>query len=324
MSAAGGSAAGASSGGAGAVHGATGAGARGADVPGAAWLAAVPLRRGRCRALVPRLDDAVTYAVLTATALFCLFPIAWALITSLKSESAVVAYPPRWWPDPVTVESYRLVFRSNMPRYYLNSILVAVSTLGVTLVLGSLGGYAAARFEFRGKRVVLFTLLATVMIPGIVVLVPLYLMANQIGLHDSYLGLVLVYSGWQVPTAVWLMRGFFEAIPKDLEEAALIDGCGPLQAFLRVVLPLTRPGLAATAMVVFIWVWNEFIIALTLTASDEMRLVPVGLYLYVSSFGVEWGPLMAAVCVALLPVIGLFVLLQRQFIQGLTSGGTKG
>lgn len=285
---------------------------------------AIALRQGRRRSAAPRLDDAVACGILAATALFCLFPIAWALITSLKTESSVVAYPPRWWPDPVSLESYRLVFQSRMPRYYLNSALVAACTLALTLGLGSLGGYAAARLEFRGKRAVLFTLLATIMIPGIVVLVPLYLMANQVGLQDSYLGLVLVYSGWQVPTAVWLMRGFFEAIPKDLEEAALIDGCTPFQAFARVLLPLTRPGLAATAIVVFIWVWNEFIIALTLTASDEMRLVPVGLYLYVSSFGVEWGPLMAAVCVALLPVIFLFVLLQRQFIQGLTSGGIKG
>ncbi|HEY8370335.1 MAG TPA: carbohydrate ABC transporter permease [Thermodesulfobacteriota bacterium] len=271
-----------------------------------------------------RADDVATYVILAATVVFCLVPILWALVTSLKVESDVVAYPPRWWPDPVTLESYRLVFQSNMPRYYLNSLVVALLTLAVTLAAGSLGGYAAARFDFRGKKLVLFLLLMTIMIPGIVVLVPLYLMANQVGLQDTYLGLVLVYAGWQVPTAIWLMRGFFESIPRDLEEAALIDGCTPFQAFVRVILPLTRPGLAAASMVVFIWVWNEFIIALTLTSSDQMRLVPVGLYLYVSSFGVEWGPLMAAVCVALLPVIGLFVVLQRQFVEGLTSGGTKG
>ncbi len=278
--------------------------------------------RPRTRTVRP--DDVATYAILTATVVFCLVPVVWALITSLKTEANVVAYPPRWLPDPATLESYRLVFESNMPRYYLNSTVVAVLTLAVTLTAGSLGGYAAARFDFRGKRLVLFILLMTIMIPGIVVLVPLYLMANQVGLQDTYLGLVLVYAGWQVPTAIWLMRGFFESIPKDLEEAALIDGCTPFQAFVRVILPLTRPGLAACSMVVFIWVWNEFIIGLTLTSSDQMRLVPVGLYLYVSSFGVEWGPLMAAVCVALLPVVGLFVVLQRQFVEGLTSGGTKG
>jgi len=211
-----------------------------------------------------------------------------------------------------------------MPRYFLNSVLVGLATILLTLVVASHGAYAAARYEFPAKNFLLFLVLATVMIPGIAVLVPLYMIMSQVGLHDTYWSLILIYSAWQVPTVLWLMRGFFESIPRDLEEAALIDGCGPAQAFYRVIAPLTRPGLAASAVVVFVYVWNEFIIALTMTASDEMRLVPVGLYYYISAWGVEWGKLMAAVSVALLPAIILFVVLQRNFIQGLTSGATKG
>ena len=265
------------------------------------------------------------YGVLVLTCAFAIFPIVWAVITSLKDSGSVMTYPPKWLPDPMVLDQYRLVvFGSNMPRYFLNSLLVAVATIVATLAIASHGGYSAARFNFPLKNLLLFIILATVMIPGIAVLVPLYMIATQIGLHDTYWALIIIYSASQVPMVLWLMKGFFESIPKELDEAALIDGCGPLQAFYRIIAPLTQPGLAAAAIVVFVYVWNEFIIAMTMTASDDMRLVPVGLYFYVSAFGVQWGQLMAAVCVALIPAIVLFILLQRWFIQGLTSGATKG
>ncbi|MCI0528762.1 MAG: carbohydrate ABC transporter permease, partial [Nitrospira sp.] len=145
-----------------------------------------------------------------------------------------------------------------------------------------------------------------------------------VGLLDTYWALILVYTAWQIPTVLWLMRGFFEAIPRELEEAALIDGCSRFQAFYRIIWPLTRPGLAAAAVIVFVNIWNEFIIALTLTTSDDKRLIPVGLYYYIGAYGIEWGKLMAAVCIALLPIIVLFVFLQRSFIKGLSSGSIKG
>jgi multiple sugar transport system permease protein len=271
------------------------------------------------------IEGIVTYGILTLTCLFSVLPILWALSTSLKAPADIVSYPPNWIPSSVSLEHYAQVLGgSHMPRYFANSLLVGLATIVLTLVVASHGGYAAARYEFPAKNVMLFLVLATVMIPGIAVLVPLYMIMSQVGLHDTYWSLILIYSAWQVPTVLWLMRGFFESIPRDLEEAALIDGCGPLQAFYRVIAPLTRPGLAASAVVVFVYVWNEFIIALTMTASDEMRLVPVGLYYYISAWGVEWGKLMAAVSVALLPAVVLFVVLQRNFIQGLTSGSTKG
>jgi len=271
------------------------------------------------------IEGIVTYGILTLTCVFSVLPILWALSTSLKAPADIVSYPPNWIPSSVSLEHYAQVLGgSHMPRYFANSLLVGLATIVLTLVVASHGGYAAARYEFPAKNVMLFLVLATVMIPGIAVLVPLYMIMSQVGLHDTYWSLILIYSAWQVPTVLWLMRGFFESIPRDLEEAALIDGCGPLQAFYRVIAPLTRPGLAASAVVVFVYVWNEFIIALTMTASDEMRLVPVGLYYYISAWGVEWGKLMAAVSVALLPAVVLFVVLQRNFIQGLTSGSTKG
>jgi ABC-type glycerol-3-phosphate transport system permease component len=265
------------------------------------------------------------YGALVLTCGFAIFPIVWGMLTAFKDEGSIVSYPPKWIPNPVVLDNFQLVmFGSNMPRYFFNSLLVAGATVAFTLFVACHGGYSAARFRFPLKNLLLFIILATVMIPGIAVLVPLYMIATQVGLHDTYWALIIIYSAWQVPTVLWLMRGFFESIPKDLEEAALIDGCGHLQAFYRVILPLARPGLSAAAVIVFLYVWNEFIIALTMTASDNMRLVPVGLYFYISAFGVEWGKLMAAVSIALLPAVILFVILQRGFIQGLTSGATKG
>ncbi len=268
---------------------------------------------------------AVIYVSLVAACAFAIFPILWAVLTAFKDQGSIVSYPPKWMPDPFVPDNYALVmYGSNMPRYFLNSLIVCVATVVFTLVVACHGGYSAARFNFPLKNFLLFVILATVMIPGIAVLVPLYMIATQVGLHDTYWSLILIYSAWQVPTVLWLMRGFFESIPRELEEAALIDGCGHLQAFYRIIAPLTQPGLAASAVIVFVYVWNEFIIALTMTASDDMRLIPVGLYYYISAFGVEWGKLMAAVSVALLPAVVLFIVLQRRFIQGLTSGATKG
>jgi len=275
--------------------------------------------------LSKRLEQIGVYGTLIAASLFAIFPIVWAVLTSLKQEASIFLYPPRWIPDPVTLENYAHVFySSHMPRYFLNSLFVVLMTILLSLTLSSHGGYAAARFAFKGKNALLFMILLTVMIPGIVVLIPLYMLATQVGLLDTYWALIFVYTAWQIPTVLWFMRGFFETIPQELEEAALIDGCSRLQAFYRIIWPLTRPGLAAAAIIVFVNVWNEFIIALTLTTSDAKRLVPIGLYYYIGAYGIEWGKLMAAVCMALIPVIVLFIFLQRSFIRGLSSGAIKG
>lgn len=270
-------------------------------------------------------DQMLTYGVLCLMAGVSLFPIAWGVLTSLKIPGELVSYPPRWIPRSVTFVHYTDVFlNSNMGRYFANSLLVSGLTILLTLLIATHGGYAASRGKFRGKTVLLFIILATVMIPGISVLVPLYMLAARLNLLDTYLVLVLIYTAWQVPTILWFMKGFFDAISPELEEAAQVDGCSRLQAMYRVILPLTQPGLAASAILVFVYVWNEFIIALTMSTTDSMRMIPVGLYFYISQFGVEWGKLMAAVTVAILPIIALFIILQRRFVHGLTSGAIKG
>jgi ABC-type glycerol-3-phosphate transport system permease component len=217
-----------------------------------------------------------------------------------------------------------IISASALPRNFSNSLILVAGSMVLVLVVGVLAGYAASRYDFRGKSALLFILLTTVMVPGIVTLIPQYFLAVQLGLHDTYIVLILIFSAWQIPTVIWIMRGFFQNIPRDLDESALVDGCSPIGAFFRIVLPLSMPGIAAAAIVVFVWVWNEFIIALNLTASNATRPVTVGLYFFIGETGIQWGGMSAGATIALLPVVIAFILLQRRFIEGLTAGAIKG
>lgn len=252
-------------------------------------------------------------------------PVLWGLSTSLKEKGDVVSYPPRWIPNPITFRNFSIVLKeTTMPRYFFNSLVVSFITVVITLLIAAHAGYALARFGFPRKELLAFGILATSMIPGISILVPLYYLAAKAKVYDTYGILILVFTAWQMPTVMWLLKGFFEGIPKEIEEAALIDGCTPWNTFYRIVLPLAKPGLAAAGLLTFIYVWNDFLIAFTLTVSGSRRLLAVGLYQYISQYGIEWGELMASVMMALLPIIILFLLLQRAFISGLTAGATKG
>lgn len=277
------------------------------------------VRSGRMPSVV------ASYAVLGAAALLAIAPLAWAVLTSLKVKTQVLAYPPVWWPSPFTLENYReVLFGSNMPRYLVNTLVVALISIVIALVLATHTAYAATRFRFRGREVTMFLILSASMVPIISLLTPLYLVWTRLGLHDSYLGVSLAYAAWQVPTAIWLIRGFVEAVPREVEEAAMLDGCGPWQSFYRIVLPMIQPGLAAAAILIFIYIWNDFLLATTLTLSEERRLIQVGLYRYLGDLGVEWGRFTAYTVLAVLPIVTMFVALQKRLMQGLTTGAMKG
>jgi multiple sugar transport system permease protein len=271
------------------------------------------------------LVSVASHAFLIGACVIAVVPIFWGVVTSLKENEEIFSFPTQWLPDPVTIEHYKLVlFGSNFPRFFTNSAVVSILTILVTLAIAAHAAYAAARLKYRGKNVLLFLILATSMIPGISVLAPLYQMTVAVGLHDTYFALVLVYSAWQVPTVIWLLRGFIETVPAELDEAAMIDGCSRLQAFYRVVLPTLQPGLAAGAIMTFVFVWNDFLIGSVLTIGENMRPIQVGLYRYMGDVGVEWGRFLAYGVLALLPIMVVFLILQRRFISGLTSGAVKG
>jgi len=256
---------------------------------------------------------------------FALAPLVWGVLTSLKPTQQILTQPPQWLPWPITFEHYIAVFQSsNLPQYMLNSLIVAAGATILALVVAMYGAYAGARLRFRGKSTVLMVVLMTSMVPGIAVLIPLYALSVRTGLYDSHLALVLVFAAWQMPMALWILRGFIEGLPHELEQAAMVDGCSRIGAFHRVILPNLRAGLGAAALIVFLFVWNDWLIASALVNSQDKTLLQVGLFQYIADTGVQWGRFMAYAIASSIPVIVLFLFLERSFVRGLTSGATKG
>lgn len=265
------------------------------------------------------------YAVLFLATAFVLVPLVWALSTSFKTPTEVFALPPRWIPDTFDNTNYtRGLFSPKFLRYILNSLIVVAGALILSVGLAVHAAYAVSRFKFRAKESLLFLIWSTVMIPGVSIIVPLYLLAVDLGIYDTLFVVTLAYSAWLIPTLIWLLRSFVDTIPYELEESAFVDGCGRYKAFYVVVFPLMRPGLAAASVLVFVTIWNDFLLAFSLTLRDENRLLQVGLYSFVTEMGIEWGPLMAATIGSTIPVVIAFAFLQRSFIQGLTGGAVKG
>jgi multiple sugar transport system permease protein len=281
------------------------------------------MRSSRASAKWP---NVVTYFTLSLGCVLALAPIVWGLLTSFKTQTNIAIYPPQWLPHPISLESYHvLLANKSVPRFFLNSLVLSAGTILLSLLVAAPGAYAAARFRFRGKHAILLTILATSMIPGISILIPIYLLAIRVKLLNSYTFLILVYAAWLVPQAIWFIKGFVEVVPRELEEAAFLDGCGVVGAFCRVILPLIQPGLAAVSILIFVFVWNDFLIGVTLTTQEEMRTVQVGLVRFLQdTLGVWWGQFMAFTMLAIAPVLVAFFLLQKRFVEGLTSGGIKG
>ncbi len=270
-----------------------------------------------------RLGIGALYAAMLVVAVVSLLPFAWAFLTSLKPERQVYAFPPQILPDPATAYNYGRAVEHGLLLALFNSAFISLSTVVLVLVAGSLAAYALARIEFRGSQVVLFLCIAPMMIPGLVNLVPTYIMMAKLGLLDSYQGLILIYWVHSLPLSIWVLRGFFQALPRELEDAASVDGASRLRILWSIVLPLSQPALAAVALLVFLNAWNEFVIASIMTSSALMRTAQVFLYLNMTDVGVNWGEMMASGLAINLPVLALFLLLQRRFIAGLTAGSLK-
>lgn len=262
------------------------------------------------------------------TVLACIFaagPVIWGLVTSIKPATQVVTYPPQLLPRPPTLESFIAVWQqSNFPVFFRNSLVVTAASVIASLVLAIHAAYGLARFSFRAKTLLMLGILATSMIPGIAILVPLYNLSVKTGLYNTLTGMVIVYTAWTVPLLIWLLKGFFESVPAELEEAALMDGCGRYKMFYLIVMPIARPGLLAASIMAMMSVWNDFLIGFTLAVSEQKRLLPYGLYAYISNIGVDWGQLMAATVLALLPVVFAFLVMQKWLVQGLMAGAVKG
>jgi multiple sugar transport system permease protein len=250
-------------------------------------------------------------------------PFVWAFLTSLKAERQVFTFPPQLLPAPATIYNYGRAIDHGLLLALFNSSVISTSTVALVLTTGSMAAYALARISFRGSQVVLLLIIAPMMIPGLVNLVPTYIVMAKLGLLDSYQGLILIYWVHSLPLAIWVLRGFFQGIPGELEDAAAVDGASRLRSLWSIILPLSQPALAAVALLVFLNAWNEFVIASIMTSSALMRTAQVFLYLNMTDVGVNWGEMMASALAINLPVLALFLLLQRRFIAGLTAGALR-
>jgi multiple sugar transport system permease protein len=256
---------------------------------------------------------------------FAVFPILWALLVSLKPESEIVSARLTYLPRTITFENYVAIWtRSNFPALIVNSAVVTAITVAICTAIGTLAAYAIARYRFRGRTALMLGFLVVRMFPAVAIIIPLFILMRNFGLLDSRIGLALAYTTFLLPVFIWMMKGYLDAVPPEIEDAARVDGTSRIGAMLRVVLPLALPGLVATAVFIAIGAWNEYLIALMLTTSTGSRTWPVGLQLMVGEFQLPWGSLAAGGIISILPVVLLFVLVQRVMVKGLAAGAVKG
>ena len=283
--------------------------------------------RGGLDAAERVLGGPVLWAGLAALTAFAMAPFAWVLLASFKTRAELYATPLVWLPASLSVANYVEAWTSKLTpfsRFFANSLWVSSVTMVATTVISVLAGYALARFRFAGRQTVMIMFLATQMFPAVLLIAPLLSQWHALGLIDTYQALIYSNFSFTVPFTVWMLVGYFESIPRELEESALMDGCGRFGALCRVVLPLAAPGVAATAIFAFVSSWSELLFAITFTSQTEMRTLSAGLLFMVGQYEIQWGQLSAGVIISTLPVAVLFTFLQRHLIRGLTAGALKG
>lgn len=257
-------------------------------------------------------------------ALLSALPLLWMALASLTPESRLFDSA-AIWRGPFVVDHYRALFDER--DFWIpirNSLIVAGATTVFSVVIGGVCAYALARMQFRGRYFILAFVLAVSMFPQISLIAPLYLLLREAGLINTYPGLVLPYLTFAMPLTIWLLVGYFRHLPPDLEEAAAMDGAGRLRTLAEIIAPLAAPGIATTAILTFVYCWNEFLFALSFTLGPERHTVPVAIALFRGQYQVPWGQILAAAVIASAPVVLLVMLFQRRIVQGLTSGAVKG
>jgi multiple sugar transport system permease protein len=271
-----------------------------------------------------RVVNGVNFATLIVF-LFIILPLYWMIASAFKTPAHVGASPPQWFPIPLSVQNFSVAFSQNtFGRYIINSLIVAVVATALVLVLGTLAGYALGRLPMRGKFTVLTVLLMISVFPEIAVVVPLYALLRDIGWLNSYQALIIPYTAFFLPFAIWILRNYFLGIPHEMEESARIDGASPLRTIWTIILPQAWPGLFTAGIFTFTACWTEFLMALSFNVSNSYRTIPVGVALFGSQFTVPYGTIFAASVVAVVPIAILVFIFRRSVVSGLTAGAVKG
>ncbi len=266
-----------------------------------------------------------TYSVAAILIGFIGFPLFWMVISSLKPSSELFVFPPSILPRQISFEWYvNLLADSDAITLFKNSLIIGIGTTVICLVIGTLAAYSITRFDFPGKRLFMLGALLSYVFPAVVLFISVFMIVNAIGLTNTLFGVILAHSILTFPFALWMLKSFFDKIPRELDEAAWVDGATYLQAFLKIILPLALPGLFSVAVFVFVLSWNEFLFASVLITSGDMKTIPVGIAEYITSFDIRWGEIMAIGTLATIPVVILFLFVQRYFLSGVMSGAIKG
>lgn len=267
-----------------------------------------------------RLADGLSLLAAAALVVFLVAPVAWIFIASFQTTETMFSDGRAQW----TFENYRTIWEADFGTYLFNSLLMCLTAVVIVTVLGVLAAYVFSRYRFRGKRVVFGAVVLGQLFPWIILVTPLFIMFAQLGLLNSYAGMIFSYTAIALPFSVYLMVGYLESVPRDLDEAAFMDGCSRLQVVRHVVLPLMVPGIVATATYSFLLMWTEYLFALAFLTRTSMKTMPLGLALFFGEDAVDWGAVMAASAVTTLPALMLFIPLQTRLVAGMTSGAVKG
>ncbi len=260
-----------------------------------------------------------------ALLVFTAFPFAWMASTAFKPPREIFLTPPTLWPSAWDLDNVRRLFdETRFLTYFRNSLTVSLSTVGLTLLLSTPAAYSLTRFRFYGREKLAALILFTYMFAPIMIIVPFYVMVRFLGLTNTHTGLVMAYTAFCLPFNLWMLRTFFQSIPVDIEEAAMIDGANRFQAVIHVVLPLALPGVVATGIFTFILAWNDYIFARVLLSADELKTLPVGIADLYNASVVDWGMIMASGLLVIAPIAGVFVFIQKYLVAGWGAGGVKG
>ncbi len=266
----------------------------------------------------------IIWLFLIAVCVYCLIPFAWMLSTSLKTEAEAFRIPPTWLPLQMTVDSYKGIWiRKNFDIYFFNSTVISLATAILSTFFGAFAGYGFSRFFFRGRRFLIGFFLATQMLPGVLLVGPYFKILSRIGLYDTRSGLIIAFLTICLPFSTWMMKGFIDKVPQELDQSAMVDGCSRVGVFFKIVLPIVAPGMVATILFAFLLAWGDLLWALCLTSSETMITVTLGIARTVGEFRIIWPMLMAGSLVGGMPAILLYILLQRLLVQGLTAGAVK-
>jgi ABC-type glycerol-3-phosphate transport system permease component len=271
------------------------------------------------------IERSLIYFVIATYLFITLAPLLWVLSTSFKPNLEAISFPPKFLPDEPTLDNYLFVLTDpKLVTSLFNSLAVSLGSTGLSVVVSALGGYAFARFDFKGKNLLISTILGLFMIPIVINIIPLYIMLSNIGLLNSLLALVLTFQILIIPLNIFLLKNYFETIPKELEEAALIDGCSKMRAFWHIIVPISMPGFLIAAILSFRFSWNEFVLPIVLSNRPDVMVFQVALYQFISLYRIDWGYLTAGINIALIPVVVLMLFSQKRMIRGLTLGAVRG